>query len=134
MFRSFITEKVKLECKKKLILNYIFCSDSYLLGLNKQFLQHDYYTDILTFPINETDAVLEAEIYISVERVNENAKMLDVTEASEMQRVMFHGVLHLLGYKDKSSAQKKQMQLMENRWLSEFEKLKHKIVPHGTIK
>ena len=84
-------------------LSVIFCSDEYLLNMNKDFLQHDYYTDIITFDLAEkkTDPI-EAELYISIERVTDNAIQLGVTNKQELLRVVFHGLLHLLGFKDKT--------------------------------
>lgn len=83
-------------------LHYIFCSDEYLLTINQEFLQHDTYTDIVTFELSEDPEVTEGEIYISTDRVLENAKQFGVTEEYELHRVIFHGALHLCGYKDKS--------------------------------
>ncbi|MEL6843389.1 MAG: rRNA maturation RNase YbeY [Bacteroidota bacterium] len=86
-------------------LNYIFCSDDYLLELNRQYLQHDYYTDILTFPYKhpEQDG-LWSDIYISVDRVRDNAKTFEADFTDELHRVMAHGLLHLLGYDDHGDA------------------------------
>lgn len=86
-------------------LDYVFCSDAYLLNINKQFLNHDTYTDIITFDYTE-DAVLGGEIYISIDRVKENALKFDVTLTEELCRVMVHGLLHLAGYKDKTAGHK----------------------------
>src|SRR4051812_41814160 len=102
--QGFIASQVLKANKKKIHLNYVFCSDEYLLAINKKFLRHDYYTDIITFPLAETEESLEAEIYISIDRVKENAGKLEVDFNEELCRVMFHGVLHLIGYKDKSKA------------------------------
>lgn len=103
-------------------ISIIFCSDDYLLGINRQFLHHDYYTDIITFPLTSTPQLLEAEIYISIDRVKENSlQFAGAAKASafkqELHRVIFHGVLHLLGYGDKTSAQKKTMRAAEDQWL-----------------
>ena len=103
-------------------ISIIFCSDDYLLGINRQFLNHDYYTDIITFPLTSTPQLLEAEIYISIDRVKENSlQFAKTTKASafnqELHRVIFHGVLHLLGYGDKTPAQKKAMRAAEDKWL-----------------
>jgi len=103
-------------------LDCIFCSDEYLLNVNRTFLQHDYYTDIITFPLDETDKKTVAEIYISIDRVKENAASENVTFENELQRVIFHGVLHLCGFKDKTKAQSQLMRQMENQWLAEFTK------------
>ncbi|MFK7920437.1 MAG: rRNA maturation RNase YbeY [Bacteroidia bacterium] len=82
-------------------LNYIFCSDEFLLSLNQQYLQHDYYTDILTFPYEHPeDSGIWSDIYISIDRVRENAQSFKSSFEEELHRVMAHGVLHLLGYDD----------------------------------
>ena len=98
-------------------LDYVFCSDAYLLNINKQFLNHDTYTDIITFDYTE-DAVLGGEIYISIDRVKENALKFDVTVTEELCRVMVHGLLHLAGYKDKTSGQKQEMRDAEDAALA----------------
>ena len=92
------------ERKKLASINYIFCSDKKLLEINQQFLHHDYYTDIITFDLSESDYT-QAEIYISIDRVKENAQTETVSFKSELHRVIFHGALHLCGYKDKSKAE-----------------------------
>ena len=101
-------------------LTIIFCSDEYLLDINKQFLQHDYYTDIITFNLSEDIKVIEGEIYISVDRVRDNAISNKVTVKQELHRVLFHGVLHLCGYLDKSVKAKKEMTLQENYSLERY--------------
>ena len=85
-------------------LSYIFVSDDYLLGLNREHLQHDYYTDILTFPYHTEGNPIIGEIYISVDRVADNANTFSVSADDELQRVMAHGVLHLMGYDDHEEA------------------------------
>ena len=108
------------QTKKRLHVGYVFCSDAFLLGMNKQFLDHDFYTDIITFPLSETDKEIEAEIYISVDRVKDNAAKLKVDFSEELNRVIFHGVLHLMGFKDKSKVDKETMRGKENEWLRRF--------------
>ena len=98
-------------------LSYVFCDDEYLLGINKTHLNHDYYTDIITFDLSENADVLNAELYISVTRIHENAQENHSTFADELHRVMIHGVLHLLGFGDKSEEEAKEMRLRENRAL-----------------
>ncbi len=94
-------------------LHYIFCSDEYLLEMNKQYLQHDYYTDIITFPtLDQTDKI-SGECYISVDRVKDNASEIGVTFAQELRRVMAHGLLHLMGEDDKSVEDVKSMRQAE---------------------
>lgn len=118
--KNFIGSSFEKEAKKKLSVTYVFCSDEYLLHINQDFLKHDYYTDIITFPLSETDRKVEAEIYISIDRVRENALKLKVPFEQELHRVIFHGVLHLIGYKDKTAAQKEKMRRAEEKWIKEF--------------
>jgi probable rRNA maturation factor len=108
--------------KKKPHITYVFCSDEFLLNINKQFLNHDFYTDIITFPLSETEKEIEAEIYISVDRVKDNAAKFKIEFSEELNRVIFHGALHLMGYKDKSKADKESMRHKENEWLKKFKK------------
>ncbi|MDX2304882.1 MAG: rRNA maturation RNase YbeY [Microscillaceae bacterium] len=98
-------------------LNIIFCDDAYLIELNRQYLQHDTFTDIITFDHSEGNAI-EGDIFISIERVQENAQKFEVTFENELHRVIIHGVLHLLGYGDKSPAEKQQMRALEDQYLS----------------
>lgn len=118
--KKFITSSFEREAKKKLSISYVFCSDEYLLGINQNFLQHDYYTDIITFPLSETDKKVEAEIYISIDRIRDNATKLKVSFEQELYRVIFHGVLHLVGYKDKSKEQKETMRRKEEEWIAGY--------------
>lgn len=143
---------------RNVTLDFIFCSDEYLLDINRRFLKHDFYTDIITFDLSADrgagradEQSLVSEIYISVDRVRENADKYEGRNTKdevspkknsgpvkkkknsfstsdfqtsyfllELHRVMFHGVLHLLGYKDKSKKQKEEMRKMEERWLDQF--------------
>lgn len=93
-------------------LNYIFCSDEYLYQMNVDYLNHNTYTDIITFDNSEKAGELEGDIFISVDRVRENATTLKVEEATELTRVLAHGLLHLMGYKDKS---KEEASLMRSK-------------------
>jgi len=102
------------EAHKILELNYIFCSDEYLLQINKEYLQHDFYTDIITFDNSEVKGTLEGDIFISIDRVKENARTEQTRFRDELHRVMAHGLLHLCGYKDKTPAQQKIMRQKEN--------------------
>lgn len=120
--KSFLRQQFSVTTRKTLNLDCIFCSDEYLLNVNRTFLQHDYYTDIITFPLEETEKKTVAEIYISIDRVKENAVAEKVTFENELQRVIFHGVLHLCGFKDKTKEQSQFMRQMENQWLAEFSK------------
>lgn len=94
-------------------LNYIFCDDEYLLDINQKHLDHDYYTDIITFDYCEDD-LLASDLYISIDRVKDNAEKLGVEFMNELHRVMIHGVLHLIGYKDKLEKDKLEMTKQEN--------------------
>jgi len=105
---------------KRCSLTYIFCNDEYLLQMNRQFLDHDTFTDIITFDLSETDYDLTGEIYISVERVQENAAKFKTTYEQELHRVIFHGALHLCGFKDKKEADKKEMRRQEDLCLEEY--------------
>ena len=121
VLKNFITSFFEKEKNKKITVSYIFCSDEYLLKINKDFLKHDYYTDIITFPLSETPKRVDAEIYISLERVLENAFKLKVPFDRELHRVMFHGVLHLVGYKDKTKAEKLEMRESEDALLEMYD-------------
>ena len=105
---------------KKLQLTYIFCSDEHLLQINKEFLKHNTYTDIVTFDLGEFDDEVIGEIYISVDRVAENAEKFDTTYNNELHRVIFHGALHLCGYKDKTEEDKKKMRRKEDQCLKQY--------------
>jgi rRNA maturation RNase YbeY len=113
----FINKLFKSEKCRLSNLNIIFCTDEALLQINCDFLQHDYYTDIITFPINQAKASIEAELYISIDRVKDNAKAATVSFKEELHRVIFHGCLHLAGYNDKSSQQIKKMREREDHYL-----------------
>ena len=103
-------------------VNFIFCSDKYLHQINLKFLNHDTYTDIITFDYNSGKTV-NADIFISTERVAENAKKYNVTIEEELKRVMIHGILHLCGFGDKKTNEKKIMTERENYYLKNFNKL-----------
>ncbi|APD06795.1 endoribonuclease YbeY [Flavobacteriaceae bacterium UJ101] len=97
-------------------INYIFCDDDYLLKINQDFLQHDYYTDIITFD-NSIGKKIEGEIFISTDRIEDNSCHFKVSFEEELRRVLIHGILHLLGFKDKTEDQQKQMTQKENEAL-----------------
>lgn len=118
--KLFIEALVGKEKKQLFSLSIIFCTDEYLLDINKQFLKHDFYTDIITFNLAKKADIIEGEIYISVHRIKENAKSNGVSQNEELHRVIFHGVLHLCGYYDKSSADKKMMTFLENACLKNY--------------
>lgn len=99
--RRWIRAVVEQHQKSIESISYVFCSDEYLLNLNRQLLDHDYYTDIITVPLSEADApALMADLFISIDRVRENAETMGIPFRDELHRVMIHGVLHLLGYDD----------------------------------
>lgn len=122
--RQWITKSALKEKKATGEINYIFCSDKYLLALNQQYLNHDTLTDIITFDNSERKTI-SGEIYISVERVVENSAKYGVELENELRRVIIHGVLHLCGYKDKSATQKSAMRKKEDACLSLWGKLFH---------
>jgi len=99
-------------------LNYIFCSDPYLLEINKQYLAHDYFTDIITFESSEEKGIVSADIFISVDRAKENANEYKVSPETEIRRLIIHGLLHLVGYKDESEDEKLIMRKKEDYYLS----------------
>lgn len=109
-----IFKNEQIACKQ---IDYIFCSDEYLLGINQAHLQHDYYTDIITFPLSDSGKPIEAEIYISTDRVQDNSKIQATTFNNELKRVIAHGALHLCGYKDKTKADQKQIRGKEDEYI-----------------
>jgi len=115
--RDWLSKVVDEEQKKTDQLVYIFCDDKYLHKLNVQFLNHDTYTDVITFD-ESLGNQLSGEIYISVERVKENASSFSVSFEEELHRVMVHGLLHLCGYKDKTEEETLEMRRKENYYLS----------------
>ncbi len=100
-------------------LNYIFCDDEYLLKVNIDHLNHDYYTDIITFDYCENDIVI-SDLFLSIDRIKENAKTYGVLFEEELHRVMIHGVMHLCGYKDKSEEDAEKMRERENHYLQKL--------------
>lgn len=120
-FKSLILFLFQNEGKKLNSLDYIFCTDTFLLGLNRQHLKHDYYTDIITFDLTETKKII-GELYISIDRIKENAPKFNTSIQDELYRVMIHGALHLCGFKDKTSRQKAEIRKKENFYLTKFYK------------
>jgi probable rRNA maturation factor len=116
--RHWITETILTEGYELKELSYIFCSDNYLLQLNRQYLNHDTYTDIITFDNSETAKMVTGDIFISLDRIRENAAAFGTAEADELHRVIIHGALHLLGYKDKTPAAKQKMTEKEDFYLN----------------
>jgi probable rRNA maturation factor len=125
--KAFILNLLKEEGKEADTLNYIFCDDEYLLGINRQYLNHDTYTDIVTFELSEKGEPLVSDIYISVERVKANAQTFGTNFTHELHRVIFHGALHLSGYKDKNKEQAKLMRSKEEEYLNRY------FVPRNTV-
>ena len=113
---NWIKEAIISEGKKLGVISFIFCSDDYLLEVNKKYLNHDYFTDIITFDYVENN-VVNGDIFISVDRVGENAIEFSKTIDDELHRILIHGILHLLGYKDKKKLDKKLMTEKEDYFL-----------------
>ena len=116
--RSWINDTIRSENYKLGELNFIFCSDEYLLKINQEYLNHSTYTDIVTFDNSETAGLILGDIFISIERIRENSLKFNVTERDELHRVIIHGTLHLLGYTDKNKASKALMTKKEDEYLS----------------
>jgi rRNA maturation RNase YbeY len=114
--KQWLKEVARIEGKSILELSYVFCSDAYLLSINQAYLNHDTLTDIVTFDQSEDSKKIEGDIFISIERVRENGEKYG-TNKTELKRVMVHGLLHLLGYKDKTKADKETMRKKENTYL-----------------
>ena len=118
--KAFIEKALKKEGITIESLQYIFCSDKFLLDINKSYLKHDYYTDIISFDLSEIKGKLIGEVYISIDRVKDNAKTHKTILNEELLRVIFHGALHFCGYKDKKPADAKEMRAQENKWLKSY--------------
>jgi len=116
-----VVDLVKAERNIPCRLQYVFCSDEYLHGINVSFLEHDDYTDIITFDLSiDSNSLIEGEIYVSVDRVVANAEEFVVSFEEEILRVIFHGALHLCGFGDKSEVDRIQMRAKENEYLLKF--------------
>jgi rRNA maturation RNase YbeY len=121
--KQFLLSHAKSQSREIDYLQYVFCADQYLLELNKKFLNHNYLTDIISFPYsNKLVDSITADIYISVDRVKENSLILNISFNEELLRVIFHGYLHLLGMKDKSKEQRKLMRRSEENLIESFKK------------
>ena len=118
IYNNWIKRTIELEGEKTGDIQYIFCDDEYLLDINKRFLNHDYYTDIVTFSMSSNEKVVNGEIYISVDRVKDNAGINKVSFDEELSRVIIHGVLHLLGYDDQTEEEKHLMRKKEDYYLN----------------
>ena len=117
--KAWLNEVAKQEGKKILELSYVFCSDEYLLKINQEYLNHDTLTDIVTFDNTEDPKKIEGDIFISIDRVKENGEKLGTSE-TELERVMVHGLLHLLGYKDKKKEDKALMTEKEDFYIKQY--------------
>ena len=118
---AWLLDIVNKEEKTITQLSYIFCSDEYLLEINKTYLNHDYYTDIITFPYKQGHEI-ESDIFISIDRIRENAIEYDTTFELELLRVIAHGLLHMSGYGDKTEEDQEKMTEMENQCLDMWSK------------
>ena len=118
--KAFVSALFKSHGREVESLIFVFCTDKYLLEINRKFLEHDYYTDIITFDLSDAPEIVAGEIYISIDRVKDNASTLGISVKEELHRVMFHGALHLCGYQDKTANQKKIMRLEEDKNLRSY--------------
>jgi rRNA maturation RNase YbeY len=122
--RAWLQSSANKERQKILQLSYIFCTDAYLLKINQEYLNHSTLTDIITFDLSEKgSAGIEGDIFISIDRIKENAKQFHVPFQTELKRVMIHGLLHLMGYKDKKPADKVEMRKKEDQYLRAYLKM-----------
>jgi rRNA maturation RNase YbeY len=125
--RTVLKTFIDKQCLKEGIhietLQYVFCSDTFLLDINNRYLNHNYYTDIISFDLSEQKGRLIGDVYISIDRVKENAKTEGHPYMHELLRVIFHGALHFCGYKDKKPADQKIMRSMEDKWLKAYLKI-----------
>ena len=118
--KEFIESIFKKENKRLDFINYIFCSDKNLLTINKKFLNHDFYTDVITFNLSENNQHISAEVYVSIDRVRDNAKKIGTSINSELHRVLFHAALHLCGYDDKKKIEIERMRRKEEELLAKY--------------
>jgi rRNA maturation RNase YbeY len=118
-YSGWISQAILKMKKEEGDINYIFCDDAYLLKLNQEYLNHDTLTDIISFDYSDTD-LISGDIFISVERVRENAKEFNVSFEKELQRVLIHGILHFAGFNDKTKAEKEEMRFQENLYIMLF--------------
>ncbi len=125
--RTVLKTFIDKQCLKEGIhietLQYVFCSDAFVLDINNRYLNHNYYTDIISFDLSEQKGRLIGDVYISIDRVKENAKTEGHPYMHELLRVIFHGALHFCGYKDKKPADQKIMRSMEDKWLKAYLKI-----------
>ncbi|KMQ66611.1 rRNA maturation factor [Chryseobacterium angstadtii] len=121
-YQKWLEDIILSEEKKLGEINYIFCDDEYLLKINQDYLQHDYYTDIITFDYVKGKTI-SGEIFVSLQRISDNASTLSKDYEEELKRVLAHGILHLSGYKDKTEEEEKEMRRMEDLYLAKFRNL-----------
>lgn len=121
LLRNWIEYTIRNENKELGNISYIFCSDEYLWNMNKQYLNHDYYTDIITFDYVKDD-IISGDLFISYDRISDNAEKFKVLRETELLRVMIHGVLHLIGYDDVTDELEKEIHKKEDFYIDIFEK------------
>jgi rRNA maturation RNase YbeY len=122
-FEKIIKSRIKVHGYRLGEINFVFCSDDYLLEINRKFLHHDYFTDVITFDYSENN-IFSADIYLSLDRVEENATLFLTNSSQELVRVMAHGILHVLGFSDKEELDIIKMRTMENEILEQFNSFK----------
>jgi len=118
--KQFIQSIFRKEGKTLHSINYVFCSDKVLLRINKEYLDHDFYTDVITFNLSPNSKTLSAEVYVSIDRIRDNARKLRVSITSELHRVIFHAALHLCGYNDKTKKDLETMRGLEDKLLHKY--------------
>jgi probable rRNA maturation factor len=123
--KDFITFLFKTEKRHIENLNYIFCTDKFVRKINREYLKHDFYTDVISFDLSNTPGKIIGDIYISRDRIKENSSRFKASISRELHRVIFHGALHLCGYNDKSALQKKIMKEKEDYYLNLYLKMFH---------
>ena len=120
VLKQYILQLLQAEGKLVSHINYIFCADDYLLEINKQYLSHNTYTDIISFPYSEDSEPITGDIYISIDRVKENAIIFKTSFNAELHRVIFHGALHFAGFNDKKKGEKMIMRQKEDYYLEHY--------------
>lgn len=118
-YTKWLEEIILSEEKKLGDINYVFCDDEYLLKINQDYLQHDYYTDIITFD-SVKGKTISGEIFVSLQRISDNASTLSKNYEEELRRVLAHGILHLCGYKDKSAEEEQEMRSKEDFYIAKY--------------
>jgi rRNA maturation RNase YbeY len=118
-YTNWLEEIILSEAKKIGDINYVFCDDDYLLKINQDYLQHDYYTDIITFD-SVKGKTISGEIFVSLQRISDNASTLSKNYEEELRRVLAHGILHLCGYKDKTEDEETEMRRKEDFYIAKY--------------